>query len=669
MFGPKSFARRGSLRVLAISLAFNCLIANATPPDPTWWHDGYPPVIDLTASPDNHGLASIGQAKWMVSEALRALDAIAPQIATDIRSDLNGTSPSNRIVDLSVPISKTPEWIEKQKAPLLIGQLKAIAAPFYLHLHESAPNWLAVERAANHLPDTGTFYPWTTDSNDDANLAPATIGQLKAVFSLHFETLPSDFLDEDGDGMDDRWELNHGLDPTDGADAYDDPDNDLIENRYEYILGFDPQSSSTGVTPDFTTDRDGDGMPDSWEVSFGWFQWNSSLQPFHRTLDWETPDGTGDLDNDGLNNSTEYQAGTHPQNYDTDYDYLPDGWEFDHGLDPNDGVDASEDPDGDGIENQYEYVLGFDPNSTPAGAAVEIAKDSDGDGMPDWWEASTGHFDWNSDLSVFVRGLDWEIADSNADFDGDGLTNIAEYAAHTKPHVFDTDDDGLPDGFEEKSIHLDPCHYNDPYADSDGDGMSDLFESIYDFDPDVNDSTADPDEDGLSNAQEAAFGSDPTDADIDCDGLNDSAELDYGTDSWNSDSDGDTLPDKWEIDHFYEPTDFDDPDSDTDNDGLSLYREYRTNTNPALADTDGDGTSDGDEVAARTDPCDPEWGGTPPAAPGNVTVVVNPDGSTTVNWHDNSTNEAGFHIYLLQPDNTWSLVGSVPANTHTFTKP
>lgn len=99
MFGSKSFARRRSLRILAISLAFHGLIANATPPEPGWWHDGNPPVIDLTASLDNHGMASIGQAKWMVSEALRALDATAPQIAAAIRSDLNGASPSSRIVD------------------------------------------------------------------------------------------------------------------------------------------------------------------------------------------------------------------------------------------------------------------------------------------------------------------------------------------------------------------------------------------------------------------------------------------------------------------------------------------------------------------------------------------------------------------------------------------
>ena len=115
--------------------------AAASPPgwwSPDWWSDGVPPVINGSPA-NNQGPANIGQAKWMVSEALRALDAAAPAIATQVRADLAGTPPdhADRIIDLGIPEPKDAAWIEKQKAPLLIGQLKAIAAPFYTRLNAS----------------------------------------------------------------------------------------------------------------------------------------------------------------------------------------------------------------------------------------------------------------------------------------------------------------------------------------------------------------------------------------------------------------------------------------------------------------------------------------------------------------------------------------------------
>jgi hypothetical protein len=65
---------------------------------------------------------------------------------------------------------------------------------------------------------------------------------------------------------------------------------------------------------------------------------------------------------------------------DADCDGLPDAWESDHGLNPNDASDALADPDGDGLSNREEFALGTDPRSA----------DTDGDGIPDGQEVLAG---------------------------------------------------------------------------------------------------------------------------------------------------------------------------------------------------------------------------------------------------------------------------------------
>ena len=67
-------------------------------------------------------------------------------------------------------------------------------------------------------------------------------------------------------------------------------------------------------------------------------------------------------------------------------------------------------------------------------------------------------------------------------------------------------------------------------ADSDGDGMSDGWEMLWDLDPNLGDGALDPDLDGLDNAAEWAHGSDPTNADTDGDGVNDGDEVTAGGD-------------------------------------------------------------------------------------------------------------------------------------------
>ena len=209
--------------------------AHAQPP--AWWFEGDPPPITAAAAENNRGPANIGQAKWMARSALEALKLQAPQIAADVESALVG--PGKPIPTWTPPAPGTPT-AESQHSPLRIGQLKAIAAPFYSHLHTAAPTWLAAQRALNGTESGGVF-PWTDAAGDDDNRAPATVGQLKAVFSLRFGNLAT--FDSDGDGLADLLEIEYGLDPTDDGSGdpangpLGDADGDGLANGEDAHLG------------------------------------------------------------------------------------------------------------------------------------------------------------------------------------------------------------------------------------------------------------------------------------------------------------------------------------------------------------------------------------------------------------------------------------------------
>jgi hypothetical protein len=182
-----------------------------------------------------------------------------------------------------------------------------------------------------------------------------------------------------------------------------------------------------------------------------------------------------------------------------------------------------------------------------------------------------------------VGALFGPVTDVFVDTDGDGLGDADEAARGTDARNPDTDGDGLRDGFEVR----------------------------HGFDPlDPRDGLADPDGDGLTNVQEQAAGTNPRQADTDGDGLTDGDEVRlYGTDPTRADTDGDGLTDREEV---------------------LLYR-----TDPLDLDSDGDGSGDGSEVAAGSDPRDPQRVPTTLLyglnALRNALLVFNPDtGQATV---------------------------------------
>ena len=63
--------------------------------------------------------------------------------------------------------------------------------------------------------------------------------------------------------------------------------------------------------------------------------------------------------------------GNSAQPLDTDQDGMPDAWEIQFGLNPNDPADAAEDPDHDGLTNLQEYRAGTSPRDAASALRIE----------------------------------------------------------------------------------------------------------------------------------------------------------------------------------------------------------------------------------------------------------------------------------------------------------
>lgn len=138
--------------------------------------------------------------------------------------------------------------------------------------------------------------------------------------------------------------------------------------------------------------------------------------------------------------------------------------------------------------------------------------------------------------------------------------------------------------------------------DTDGDGLSNVYEILNGLDPDDdgsgnpnNGADGDPDMDNLTNIEERDLGTNPQEADTDSDGYRDDVEnntttwvsaMATGTDPINDDSDGDGLLDGVE------------------NPDLPFVDADQTGSDPNIVDSDTDGLDDGYEITNSLNPSD-----------------------------------------------------------------
>ncbi|MBU0679071.1 MAG: hypothetical protein KJ626_13255 [Verrucomicrobia bacterium] len=287
---------------------------------------------------------------------------------------------------------------------------------------------------------------------------------------------------------------------------------------------------------------------------------------------------------------------------------------------------GGDDPDGDGLSNDIEDDLFrlYGVNANP------FEPDSDSDGETDGAEAG---FDGLTNLYAlttlytnavqgsttvealfvgrFLRGIDnFGSGNVTASIDCD------RFQANAVGHYVDLNHmeepartvfQGVPQFVDSVAVSMGHAAGTQVYADTrpdvtdtDGDGMWDGFEIKYQGSP--------------SNRVLDAIECNDPEIDSDNDGVSNGAEFrgkdgiantnDF-TSPIDADTDDDQLPDGWEYDYSLDPRNPVDAFSDGDGDGLVNLGEYYGGANPTLRDTDADYLDDGKEVIVwGTDPQD-----------------------------------------------------------------
>ncbi len=393
-------------------------------------------------------------------------------------------------------------------------------------------------------------------------------------------------LDTDLDFMNDQWELDNGLDPTDPSDGILDGDGDGLDNAGEYAAG----------TSLVSTDTDSDTLSDGDEVNL---------------------------------------YDTSPLLPDTDADMMDDPFEVAFGLLPRDPSDALIDADGDGVNNKDEAFFGTDP-----GDALSVEPYIDGESesfesgvLPaNWLNPDAPAPGWNvtdvaaqagiwslqsqkvttttgesaitlvvnarPDTTMSLRWMRGTYVLNGFAIRVNGVTRFATENFGTRfswrllqdlpldagvnriEFVYIKGSDFLSEGCE--CIRIDSLSFSHP--DEDQDGMDDEWEIANGLDPtDPADAALDPDGDLLDNLGEFVAGTDISDADTDDDFLVDGYELNTtGTNPLTYDTDGDEMPDAYEILRGLDAL-VAEPDLDFDGDGITNAGEYRLGSNPADA--------------------------------------------------------------------------------------
>ena len=208
-------------------------------------HNGvYDPGIDALFLPKTQ----IAIIKKEVSATITIGDSDRDGIP-DAQEQANGTdmlNPSNFCCNVNVEIGHAFRWtnsismvVATNSSGMIIPVVPSVLVTNRVFSH-SFPHITVTNATALYL----VFF-------DDAN--SNGVREVEELFSVqyfnltnHNTTVSMDMpkgrrtFDKDGDGIDDYWENTYGFSGSDASDALTDPDGDSLINLYEYELGTDP---------------------------------------------------------------------------------------------------------------------------------------------------------------------------------------------------------------------------------------------------------------------------------------------------------------------------------------------------------------------------------------------------------------------------------------------
>lgn len=590
--------------------------------EPTWWlkrFDTYREgesdpfvsngVVSVEISETDHLVpANLGQAKWMVKNALEEIYKKSHLMASAIQEGLVGSESTH-------PLSVWPPERSggNDLSLLTAGQLKALAVPFYDFARKYADEWLEKKMAAAGNLQMDTHYPWGAEVGESNNFAVVNLGQLKSVFSLPFSELPAVVdLEFSKKELASSAKLSFDFDvhpniPNSNGYSFDSgllskTSNNMRGKRIEFpstsAIGFGPKYEFfTHVNRSFSVSfwarikKDADLSMDG-GISLLTIRSSASQTRMEARL---VPGNILQLDTfrtRGSNNRSYAEFRLPGSLNDGEWHFIT----FTHA--------SYTLPQGTSIVHDTvsgRVALFFDGNTVGSLNGSEALIDGISAGNRDTVMRGITIGDAELDgIRIYDRAVQSEpLLAYNEDTDGDGISDHAEVSTY---RWADKNGDREKQSWEFSYISH-PLVPSTSVSDFDEDGIPDSWEQFYGLDPfSAADAELDPDGDDLTNYNEWRYRGDPNNSDTDADGIDDGEEVRNGT-SPNipdfpdrTDSDGDGMPDAWEIKYGLDPNSAADAGFDADGDGLTNLEEWQHGANPTLVDTDGDGHSDKVEV-------------------------------------------------------------------------